>query len=389
MKRLDRAQLKVLFNAPFFASGVARLPVVFDPGVKTATTNGECIKWNPEWFDKLDDQQLVTVYCEEVGHCMLGHLWRKPAGSEDEDWFKACDAAVRCMMDAFGKYKTDKGMANPFPFPPEVLDQLNHSAYNDMAEEKIYKMLAASKPKGPKGKNPPGGGGGGGGFAEFENKDKNDSGQKKQENNWQNVMIQSVHAAKQRGQVPGNIERMIDEMLTPEVPWQEVLRALLREMANDDWNFMKPDIMLSDSTGFIMPSLESEKMGSVVFAIDTSGSIDHKMLADFKTEEQACLDDMKPESILEICCDTKIHRVIEFRRGQQVDNKAPGGGGTDFSPVFAHCAELPKMPKAMVFLTDLQGSFPAQEPPYPVIWIVYGDPSKTMKAPFGDTVHVG
>jgi predicted metal-dependent peptidase len=416
-QRLERAQLRVLFNAPFFAAGVARLPVAWDEGVPTAITDGKDIRWNPGWFDQLKDEEVVTVYCEAVSHCMLGHLWRQPVGADMDNWGRACDAAARCMMDAFGKIQTNQGLANPFPLPEKVVREFNHAAYDEMAEEKIYRILQA-QPKQPGGGNGPGAGQGGGGggqpppsggkgkkppkspsganggqppqtqrqpFSEFAPQGRTDPAQQKQENNWQNVLIQSDHAAKSRGAVPLGIDRMIGELLTPQVPWQEILRNLLRELANDDWNFMKPDLMMSDSTGFIMPSLESERMGSVCFAIDTSGSIDHELLTEFKGEMQACLDDMKPSSVLEICCDSAIHRIKEYRRGGQVDDKAPGGGGTAFEPVFEHLKDQPQLPKCVVYLTDLDGSFPKEEPPYPVIWIAYGT---DKKAPFGDTVHV-
>jgi hypothetical protein len=144
-QRLERAQLRVLFNAPFFAAGVARLPVAWDEGVPTAITDGKDIRWNPGWFDQLKDEEVVTVYCEAVSHCMLGHLWRQPVGADMDNWGRACDAAARCMMDAFGKIQTNQGLANPFPLPEKVVREFNHAAYDEMAEEKIYRILQAGR----------------------------------------------------------------------------------------------------------------------------------------------------------------------------------------------------------------------------------------------------
>jgi len=159
----------------------------------------------------------------------------------------------------------------------------------------------------------------------------------------------------------------------------------LRELANDDWDWMKPDIALSDSTTFVMPSLNSERVGGVTFAIDTSGSIDHELLKQFKSEAQNCLDEMRPSSLTEICCDSKIHQIKEYHRGEQIEPGAPGGGGTCFEPVFEHLNEGHNLPKCVVYLTDLQGSFPKEEPPYPVIWCTYGSDAE---APFGITVKI-
>lgn len=422
--RLDRARLKVLFNVPFFAPGVARLPVEFADTlpdgtlIPTACTEGSKILWNPEWFDGLKDEELVTVYCEEVGHCLFGHLWRRPASADGQTWNIACDCAVRNMMEDFGAETKGKGYADPFPFPDK--DKLfPHALHKNKSEEQIYRELYhpqnQPKPKtgsgqGSGGKSSPqskpgaGKGNPGGGqtpngkqpaqpppFAEFEPAPKAASGSaqssqnQKSMNSWRATMIQSAHMAKSRGTIPLGIDRMIGEMLNPEVPWQEILRSHLRELSQDDWDYMKPDIALSDSSGFVMPSLNSERMSSVVFGIDTSGSIDHKLLRAFKTEEQSCLDDMKPSKLVEICCDSKIHQIREYRSGETIDGNAPGGGGTTLSKIFEHLEEQQEHPKCLVILTDLETDFPKQEPNYPVIWVTYGT---DKEAPFGLTVRV-
>lgn len=414
-KRLEKAQLRVLFNTPFFAPGVARLPVEWDESIPTACTQGTKILWNPKWFDSLKDEEIPTVLCEEVGHCLFGHIWRSPPNCDHTTWNIACDCAVRNMMAEFGELLKSKGLAEPFPFPEAQPGTFYfpHKPYAGMCEEKVYSLLAqqgspqssqsnkkgSGQGKGGKSgsQGQPGSGNGNSGagqqpngppppFAEFEtSKNASSAAEQKQANNWKNVLIQSVHMSKGRGDCPPGIQRMVNELLNPAVPWQEVLRNLLREMANDDWDWMKPEIALSDATGFILPSLNSEKVGAVVFAIDTSGSIDQHLLAAFKCEEQYCLDDMKPAKLREICCDAAIHSDREFRQGDQVAADAPGGGGTDFRPVFNKLAQDTEPPKCVVYLTDLGGTFPSEEPPYPVIWIVY---NSDKKAPFGETVKV-
>jgi len=50
----------------------------------------------------------------------------------------------------------------------------------------------------------------------------------------------------------------------------------------------------------------------------------------------------------------------------------PGGGGTDFRPVFSWLEREQRRPDLLVYFTDAQGQFPAQEPAVPVIWLVKG-----------------
>ena len=150
---MDRVQLKVLFQVPFFAPGLCKLPVVWDPGIPTACTDGKRIRFNPEFFDTCTDQQAVTVVCEEVGHCLLGHLWRAPAGADWDMWNAACDHSVRNIMREYAETVTSSRLADPFPMPDPVEAFAPDPVYRGVAEEVIYNRLA--------GKKPPGGAGGG------------------------------------------------------------------------------------------------------------------------------------------------------------------------------------------------------------------------------------
>ena len=89
-------------------------------------------------------------------------------------------------------------------------------------------------------------------------------------------------------------------------------------------------------------------------------------------------------------CDARVQRVdvVEdtadltelARRG------APGGGGTDFCPVFDAISEMDDQPECLVYLTDGYGRFPAEAPDYPVIWGTVG--LAPDKYPFGEAVTV-
>jgi predicted metal-dependent peptidase len=100
--------MRVLSQVPFFAPGVARLPVVWDESIDTACTAGDNIRFNPGFFDKLKEQEVVTVLCHEVAHCLLGHIWRAPVGCEWEIWNQATDHAVNNMLKEFAEQVTAK-----------------------------------------------------------------------------------------------------------------------------------------------------------------------------------------------------------------------------------------------------------------------------------------
>ncbi len=407
-KRLDRAQLNILFNLPFFAPGVMQLPVVWDDSIPTACTDGKVIRWNGTWFDKLKQEEISTVLCHEVMHLLYGHLWRAPAGVDPEQWNIACDHAVNLQLDEFSALIKGKGLADPFPFPPGCC--VKDPVFKGVAEEAIYSRIFRPKsPGGNQGKQPQGQQGQQGQkpgagqkpgqgnqpgqgqapgqpqpFGQF-TVAKPDPAAKAAKDKWEGVLIQSATIAKSKGKLPGGMERLIKELIEPAVPWYVLLRQWLREQAADDWNWQKPNVYFDDSE-LILPILESERIGPVVFATDTSGSINQDALAHFQSEKQACLDDLAPRELVDIYCDAAIHKVATYRRGETISLDAPGGGGTDFRPVFEHCETLAEQPKCLVFLTDLCGTFPEKAPGFPVIWVVW---EKCCEPPFGTVVNAG
>lgn len=399
-KRIERAQMRVLFRVPFFAPAVAKLPVIFEKGAgdNTAHTDGKTIKMDPDFVDKLTDDQLVTLLCHEACHPMLGHVWRAPVAAKvDQEswdtWNKATDHAVNLMLKEFSALTMGKRLADPFPFPDPQDAYCADPKFAGMAEEQIFNILN-NRPKSGKGggKGKPGQGGGKGApgsmpsFGQFTQPGKaaDPAAQKHLQNDWNNTLIQAAEMAKGRGELPGGMERLVDQLVNPKVPWIEILRSWLREQCNDDYNYLKPDLAMEES-GFLMPMLDDEKFGPIVFATDTSGSIDHGMLRQFQSEKQNCLDDIKPASLLDIYCDSAIHKVAEYRPGETISKEAPGGGGTSFVPVFEMVAKLPTPPRCIVYLTDLDGTFP-KDPQVPCLWITW---TKGGKAPFGDVIYAG
>jgi predicted metal-dependent peptidase len=122
------------------------------------------------------------------------------------------------------------------------------------------------------------------------------------------------------------------------------------------------------------PSRSGYGAEHVVVAIDTSGSIyaSPKTLEQFLGELGGVLDDVRPRRVSVIWCDAAVHRVDELEDAGDLHDlrckKAPGGGGTSFVPVFEHIHRSGWFPEACLYLTDGDGTFPAQAPRFPVLW---------------------
>lgn len=399
MKRIEKAQMRVLFTVPFFAPGVAKLPVEFDDTIDTACTDGERIKFSPAFCDRLSDPELVTVLCHEVWHCLAGHLWRAPSGADWDVWNQATDHETNTMLKEFSEAVMSKRLADPFPFPKPDDVYCADPAFKGMASEVIYNQLARQQP--------PGGGGGGKGgrqagkgtaqakggagkpgsmpsFGQIVNpKGGGPTPAKQLQNDWTATLLQSAKLAAGQGSLPGSLERLVEGIVKPKLDWVDILRSWLREQCADDWNWLEP-AMEYEGCGFILPSLKSDKMGPVVFGSDWSGSTFGKLVEKFHVEKQNCLDEMRPSKLVDIGFDTRVLWEKEYVVGDTIDKKIAGGGGTSFVDVLKRCEALNPQPKCVVILTDLDGEFPKQEPPFPVVWVVYG---RSSNAPFGEVIH--
>lgn len=190
------------------------------------------------------------------------------------------------------------------------------------------------------------------------------------EDDWKIAVAQAETIAQMRGNCPGAATRTVNELKQAQVSWREVLREFIRRSARDDyvWNRVNQRHL---TRGFILPALHSERMGRLVCAVDTSGSIDHEILAEFQAEVQAALDELRPEAVKIIVCDAKVHATQRFEPGEEVRIGAKGGGGTDFPaglPADRRRQGAGRTARPVVYFTDLQGAFPNHEPEYPVLW---------------------
>ena len=126
-------------------------------------------------------------------------------------------------------------------------------------------------------------------------------------------------------------------------------------------------------------------LGEVILAVDTSGSIDQKLLDEFSGEvAEICKMTSKPLAVLYV--DAKVRNVEIFDPEDHVVMNPKGGGGTDFIPAFDYLEEVDIVPAVFIYFTDGHcDSFPT-EPEYPVLWAVYGN--KNFQPPFGETLHI-
>jgi predicted metal-dependent peptidase len=413
-QRLQRARIQLLLREPFFGSLLMHLKPIETDAVATFSTDGRSLFFNPQFMDTLDDEQIKTVLAHEVLHCALLHHTR--IGQRDLKRFnQAADYAINNFLDNYNQQAVAAKRTAPFPIIPGIL--VDHQ-YDGLSAEEIYAKLTPppQPPQAGQGPATPAGGGSGGSGSpggqpqpgagngagagtpqsairnpqspapspgEFTAPASDDAGTQQAEAEWKCALQAAALAAKERGTLPAEIARLVEEQLHPKVPWREVLRTFLTSVARDDYSWAQPNRRYA-SAGVILPGLHSPRLGRIVVAVDTSGSIGPREFEEFVGEVRGILFDCRPQALVLAQCDSRLHSWEELDPFDDAPVKFRGGGGTDFRPVFDRIAEEPEPPVAVVYLTDLMGEFPDNEPGYPVLWAA----TSSQQAPWGVTLTI-
>lgn len=361
------------------------LAAVFTKDVPIAATDGSNLILNPEKFFTYSLDERVFIVAHEILHCILNHcvlgyhmsragVVKYVDGSQlpyDQQLMNvAMDLVINdtLISDRIGS------------FPKEGCHDTS-VATKDTSFVDAYKKVWKDPQKFP-----------GGGFdvllapGTSQGKDPGTAAQGRSQTEWDTAVAGALAVAKAQGKLPASLERLLSEIVDPAVSWQDHIRGFFaRRVGGGGFDWRKPDKRFIQRDIFV-PRRAGNGCGPVVVGVDTSGSIGQKELDHFFAEMRGILDDVQPERIYVVWCDAQVHKVDEIEDSSDVTSLKPhGGGGTDFRPVFDWVETNGIRPDALVYLTDMMGSFPEAAPPYPVIW---GDIYGRCKAPFGDVVSV-
>jgi hypothetical protein len=149
----------------------------------------------------------------------------------------------------------------------------------------------------------------------------------------------------------------LEQSLIPKVDWKEVLRDFLMEVCvgrdSSTWRSANRKFM---PFGVMLPSTESEVVGEVVLAIDTSGSISQSDLAAVAGEVSKLCDETQPDKVRVLWWDTHVHgeQVFEPDAYANIAHmlKPQGGGGTRVSCVSEYLSAHPRKTAAVIVFTE-------------------------------------
>ena len=197
-----------------------------------------------------------------------------------------------------------------------------------------------------------------------------------------------------QGDLPACIMRILGEILTPKVCWEDHLKSTVNRACGEpalDWTrqdrrlLQRPDPMYFARPGF-------NGAQCVAVGWDTSGST-HGLVDAFFAEMAGIVGDLNPLQLVVIRCDAAVHGYDELEEPQDLEGfreaineeGVGGGGGSDMRPIFRKLEEMDIVPDVLVVLTDLMAALPDRDPGYPVVW---ASTSKGIPAPFGELVEI-
>jgi predicted metal-dependent peptidase len=366
--KLVRTRNQVINKSAFWASLIMQTPVKWDPSMWWAATNGHYILFNPEKVSAAPIPHIEFVLMHEVSHILGGDMWATKAypGIDFKKWNISADYWINNGLDN-EKFTTLK----------EAL--VNHQ-WDGLTKMEIYKQLKGGGGGGGNGKEPRQGDPNGGDVIEMPNDPKLAA----------EIGIrikQAAAAAKAKGEhIPGWAQDTIEELPHPKVSWKELLvHKLISVLDKTNWSYKRTNRRMWPGD-MVAPTLRGESYGTLVVAVDTSGSISVEELTQYFSEIADILENIRPHRLYILHVDTDIRHVSEYGPGQSLESKIEvyGRGGTSFRLPFSWVAENSIQPSALIYLTDMCGDFPEIVPAYPTYWIATTD----AVGPFGETIRI-
>ena len=400
---LIKARMTMLFKHAFFGQLALRLTLT--PADRkwcpTAATDGRKFYYNPAFIAQLDDKENVFLVAHELGHCIYEHFSRR--GGRDPELFNiAGDYIINNVLDIEMVKKGDYARVITYVKP-----YLDHK-YDGWTTEEVYDDLQQQKDAGGKpeedgdlvdvhldmtGGGAPGEGdddgveveglaGKPGPLSEEERKQLG--------NEMKDAMIQAAAAAAGgAGSVPGDMKRMIKDLLEPEMDWRDIIRAQVQSSLKSNFTFMRPNRKGWHMTA-ILPGMDRDMKIDVALAIDTSGSISQTMLTEFVSEIAGIMDQYENYRVRIWQFDTNVYGYDEFTSDDgrdMTEYDIKGGGGTDFMVNWTYMAENEIEPDQFIVFTDGMPYGSWGNPDYcDTVFLIhtqYGRP----EAPFGQSVY--
>jgi len=362
-KKISQAKAKLLVEYPYFGTLASKINVVINDDIETFKSDGKKVEINSEYINKIELSEMEFIFANGAMHASLSHEMRKNNRS-GWLWQMATDMAINDML-------VENSLNMPY-------GAQYRKRFSGLYAEEIYAELKADIVRNNE-------------DLEYgaENVDDAEDSNKTQEKDeiqknpteeqeqLEEEILQEQLLAEEaisllesefkKGEAPREMERFYKLDFFGKIDWRDELKSALDKYFRDDYTLLPPSKKLL-SYGIYLPSSISQTF-RLVIAVDSSGSVDDKLLNEFLSEVNFLMSLVQNYQIELLVCDDKIREHKTFYSGDRLVVKLKSGGGTDFRPVFAFCEQNFDDVKLLLYFTDMQGIFPSTSPSYEVKWV--------------------
>ena len=378
---LSHAHVTLMRHAETCAYGsiitMGKSEVVADPAI-TAVTNGIDTRYGVEFMGGLTAPEQRFVVLHENLHKLLRHCTRhRDYWEEDAECANyAADYVVNAIILAI-KDKTLCTMPR--------CGGLYDPKYAGWSCGEVYRDLRKQREQG---KPPPGGG-----FDQHDTSLGDTLTPEEAEQLDKQISQVVMQAGMLAGKMNSDLPRAITDSLKYEVDWVREMQQFVSTQStakDDDYTFRRFDrkYMAYD---IIMPGTVNETVGELTVAIDTSGSIDERLLSKFGNEISHLASMVNPESVRVLWWDTMVHGEQVFDSSHYGDiarlMRPKGGGGTRVQSVSDYMVRERLKPDCLLVLTDgyVESQFDWRVES-PTLWLV--TQNKNFAPPVGRVINV-
>jgi len=380
------ARIGMLLRHSFFGNLATRLKLInADEWCPTAATDGRNFYYNTRFIKMLKPREVEFLFGHEVLHVVYDHFGRR--GDRDPQLFNI--ANDYCVNADLKKHNVGEFITTvDCLYDPKYIGWTSEAVYDDLYEnaEKIDMDQLLDKVldehldemsnqhgqgSGSDASNKPG-------PAQLSEEERQQIKDEIKE-----AMISAAQTAK-AGDIPGNVQRLIENLTEPKMNWRELLQQQLQSTIKDDYTFAKVS-RRSWHMDAILPGMDTTDAIDIAIAIDMSGSISEEQGRDFLSEVKGIMDTFTNYKIHLFTFDTEVYNPQEFTSENLEDiaeYKCEGWGGTSYECVFNYLKEAEVEPKKLVVFTDGYpfGSW-GDENYCDTVWIIHSNESPDP--PFG------
>lgn len=450
VSKIKRCVSRILMKGGFFGNFLSEIPIASSDACELFSTDGTIFIFNPQNCLLISDEEIIWSINEGIIHLALLHFDRK-ADHKFKEWNKACDIISHvylvgiCKSFLPSEYQNsrfinmsaeevyseiEKGKIQPSNDyrsycdvlgPGEILGKSindviigNSPKTNESGKPNESKKIqlpnneSVEKKSGAEGKDLLNADSSSNDWEEPEKNesnefknltpDSNSKDKRKIIDKIKEITERSSNKGIGNGGISPALRKFIDNLINPQIDWKKTLQKYTSEM-EEDASFYKIPNRRHIFHDLYLPGLKvkREGLGTIVIAIDTSGSIGNHDYNTFIAETRSVLKSFRPEEIYIIYCSDGIEApsggIDKLKSHLQAldleKQKSTGGNKGGFNPpiewVEKNLIKRGKNVACMIYFTD-GGAENPEKPNWhkKIIWAMTTD----RRIPFGKHIDV-